>query len=142
MTMALAIAQAIVAGCLAEARARQAAPLAVMVVDAGGQPVAFARADGATLFRHDIARAKAVGAIGMGMDSRQLAERAARNPIFFQGLGAITGGMIAFSPGGLLVKADGEIIGAVGVSGDTGDCDEACAKAGLRAAGLTGETSA
>jgi uncharacterized protein GlcG (DUF336 family) len=141
MSLNLARAQTIVAGTLAEARSRQAAPLAVMVVDAGGHPVAFAREDGASLFRHDIARAKAVGALGMGIDTRQLAERAQRNPAFFQGLPAIVGGMIAFSPGGLLIREAGAIIGAIGISGDTGECDEVCAMAGIRAAGLMWETS-
>jgi uncharacterized protein GlcG (DUF336 family) len=132
----LSTAQTIVVTALAEARARNAKPLAIIVLDTGGHPVAFAREDGATLFRHDIARAKALGAIGMGDDTRVIVERAKSNPAFFQSVTAVVGGNIAFSPGGVLIRDGGKVIGAVGVSGDTGDCDEDCALAGIRGAGI------
>ncbi|MFY7834750.1 MAG: GlcG/HbpS family heme-binding protein [Novosphingobium sp.] len=141
MSLTLFAAQTIVAATLAEARSRSAKPLAVIVIDAGGHPVAFAREDGATMFRHDIARAKAVGALGMGDDTRVIAERAKGNPAFFQSVTAVVGGNIAFSPGGVLIRHAGAIIGAVGVSGDTGDCDEECAIVGLRAAGFNLENA-
>lgn len=140
--MNYADASAIIGGALEHGRACGAQPLAVIVLDAGGRPVAFAREDGASFYRHDIAQAKALGALGMGMDTRTLAERAKGNPAFFQGVAVTVGGAIAFSPGGVLVRSGGSIIGAVGISGDTGDCDEACAFAGLRAANLHGETEA
>lgn len=137
--LSLVSAQAIVVGALADARARGAKPLAVIVLDSGGHPVAFAREDGASLFRHDIARAKAAGALGMGEDSRALAQRAQGNPAFFQGLAIAVGGSIAFSPGGVLLRVQaGLIVGAVGISGDTGEIDEICAQAGIAAAGLAG----
>ncbi len=142
MSLTLNAAQAIVAAALAHARSLSAKPLAVIVVDEGGHPVAFAREDGATIFRHDIARAKAIGAIGMGDDTRVLAERAKGNPAFFQSVTAAVGGNIAFSPGGVLIRYNGAVIGAVGISGDTGDCDEECALAGIRAAGFNKEHAA
>lgn len=137
----LAQAQAIIFGALTEARARGAQPLAVVVLDAGARPVAFAREDGTTFFRHEIATAKATGALGMGVDTRVLAQRAAGNLLFFQSLSAALGGQVAYSPGGVLVRQNGAVIGAVGVSGDTGDCDEECALAGITAAGLTRKDS-
>lgn len=138
--LTLAQARAIIAGALAEARAKGALPLAVIVLDAGGHPVAFEREDQASLFRFDIARAKAMGALGMGADTRVLAERAQANPQFFQSVATAVGGAIAFSPGGVLVRGEGGmVIGAVGISGDTGPCDEDCALAGLAAAGLARE---
>lgn len=138
MTMlSLIQAQQIIAGTLAEARIRNAQPLAVVVLDSGAHPIAFAREDSATFFRHRIAMAKATGALGMGADTRVLAQRAAANPNFFQSVAVTVDGEIAFSPGGVLVhNAAGQVIGAVGVSGDTGECDEDCAKAGLVSAGL------
>lgn len=142
MSLTLAAAQTIISTALAHARSRSAKPLAVVVLDAGGHPVAFAREDGTSLFRHDIARAKAMGALGMGDDTRVLAERAKGNPIFFQSVSVAVGGNIAFSPGGVLIREAGTIIGAVGISGDTGDCDEDCALAGLRAAGFNQEIPA
>lgn len=139
MTLTLDAAQTIVATALSTARAHPAKPLAVIVLDSGGHTVAFAREDGASLFRHDIARAKATGALGMGDDTRVLAERAKGNPAFFQGVAVTVGGQIAFSPGGVLLRSDGAILGAVGISGDTGDVDEICALAGIAAAGFKTE---
>lgn len=137
MSITLKQAEQIIDAALGEARNRNAKAMAIMVLDAGGHPVAFRREDSASLFRHDIAKAKALGALGMGMGTRTLAERAAGNPVFFNSVSAATGGNIAFSPGGVLIKTnDGSVIGAVGLSGDTGDVDEACALVGINAAAL------
>ncbi|MCE7798048.1 heme-binding protein [Sphingobium sufflavum] len=138
MTLLLSHAQTILDAALVHARAHEAQPLAIVILDAGAHPVAFAREDGASLFRFDIAQAKATGALGLGADSRVIAARAEKNPTFFQSVVAVTGGRIAFSPGGVLIRdAGGAVIGAVGISGDTGDYDEACAVAGIAAAGLS-----
>ncbi|CCW15701.1 protein of unknown function DUF336 [Sphingobium indicum BiD32] len=137
MTLTLAQARMIIDTALAQPRGDNAPALAVVVLDAGAHPVAFAREDGASLFRFDIAKAKATGALGMGADTRVIAGRAANNPAFFQSVVAVTGGQLALSPGGVLIRElEGAVIGAVGISGDTGDCDEACAIAGILAAGL------
>ncbi|MES2157283.1 MAG: heme-binding protein [Pseudomonadota bacterium] len=138
MTLTLAQARTIIDTALAQPRGDNAPALAVVVLDAGAHPVAFAREDGASLFRFDIAKAKATGALGMGADTRVIAGRAANNPAFFQSVVAVTGGQLTLSPGGVLIRdLEGTVIGAVGISGDTGDCDEACAIAGILAAGLT-----
>ncbi len=130
--MKLARANIIIAGALAEAGRCGAMPLAVVVLDAGGHLVAAQRQDGASLYRIEIARGKAIGALGMGADSAVLAERAKANPVFFQSVAAATGGLV-LSPGGVLIQADGEVIGAIGISGDTGEIDAVCAKAGIDA---------
>jgi uncharacterized protein GlcG (DUF336 family) len=134
--MRLDQADAMIAGALAEARSRSAKPLAVIALDSGGHPVAFRREDGCSLFRPDIARAKAMGALGMGADSAELAKRAAGNPTFFTTVAIATGGNLALSPGGVLVFDQAGLLGAVGISGDTGELDEACAQAGIAAADL------
>lgn len=135
--LTLSAASIIVDAALTEARTRGLAPLAVVVLDAGAHPVAFKREDGASLMRIDIATAKASGALGMGYNTREMAKRANAIPVFYTALFAISGGGMAPSPGGVLIhNADGELIGAVGVSGDTGDADEVCAVAGVIAAGL------
>ena len=127
----------LIEGAIAEASSCGAKPLGVIVLDAGGHLIAFQRQDGASLFRFDIARAKAMGALGMGADTRDIAQRAASNPTFFASVAVATGGNLALSPGGVLIRNDqGSAIGAVGISGDTGDCDEQCAFAGIVAAGL------
>lgn len=137
--MTLDDARAIVVAALAHARGAAMKPLAIIVLDAGAHPVAFEREDGASLFRFDIARAKAAGALGMGQDTRALAQAAEQRPGFFNSVSVAVGGRIALSPGGVLVRdRAGAVIGAVGISGDTGDNDEVCALAGIAAAGLAG----
>lgn len=137
MTLTLLHARTIIDSAVDHARAQNAQPLAVVILDAGAHPVAFVREDGASLYRFEIAKAKAAGALGMGADTRIIAARAAQNPLFFQSVAAATGGQLALSPGGVLILArDGRTIGAVGISGDTGDMDEICAQAGIVAAGL------
>jgi uncharacterized protein GlcG (DUF336 family) len=134
----LAQANTIIDAALAEARQRDFAPLAVSVLDAGGHLIAFKREDAASFLRIDIAYGKAWGALGMGFGTRELAERASKFPTFVTALSSASQGRIIPSPGGVLIAdADGEVIGAVGISGDTGDNDEVCALAGIHAVGLS-----
>jgi len=135
-SLTLSQATTIITAALAHARSLALKPLAVVALDAGGHPVALAREDGATFFRADIARAKAYGALGMGADTAVLAERAKANPAFFGAVVSTVGGDLVFSPGGVLITRDGVVVGAVGVSGDTGEMDAACAIAGITAAGF------
>ena len=114
-----------------------AAPLTVAVLDGGGNLVVLKRSDGAGVMRASIALAKSWGAVGMGLNSRELARRSDNQPIFFSSLASVSEGRFAAAPGGVLIRDDaGAVLGAVGVSGDTSDMDEACAIAGVIAAGL------
>ena len=136
--LSLATATAIVDAAAAEARRRELAPLGIAVLDAGGHLIVFKREDGATFLRFDIAFGKAWGSLGMGFGTAELADRAERHPSFVGALTAASGGRIVPSPGGVLIADDsGHVIGAVGISGDAGPLDEACALAGIAAAGLT-----
>lgn len=133
----LSDATTIIDAALAEARTRSLAPLAVAVLDAGGHLVAYKREDGAGIVRFDIAYGKAWGSLGMGFGTRELTERAAKNPAFVTVLATVSGGRMVPSPGGVLVvDAQGEMIGAVGISGDIGDNDEICAVVGIEKAGF------
>lgn len=137
---ALKLAQAneIIAKALAEAYARKLKPLGVAVLDAGGHLIAFQREDGATFLRVEIAIGKAWGALGMGFGTRELAQRAANFPSFVTAVGILSEGRMVPSPGGVLIlNDDGEVLGGVGISGDAGDNDEACALAGIKAIGLS-----
>ena len=119
------------------------APLSVAVLDSGGHLVAFQREDRSGIMRFDIAFGKAWGALGMGLGSRALFDRSAKQPMFFTALTAVSHGRVVPNPGGVLIKdADGDVIGAVGISGDTSDNDEICCVAGIEAAGLKAETGA
>ncbi len=112
-------------------------PMGIVVLDAAGHLKAFASEDGASMFRFDIARAKAWGAVGMGVASRKLAERAKDNPNFFVALAATADGRFLPQTGAVVIRdADGQVLGAVGASGGTGDEDEAICIAGVQAAGL------
>jgi uncharacterized protein GlcG (DUF336 family) len=122
---------------LAHGRSVGAEPLTLAVLDAGGHLVVLKREDGSGILRPEIAGAKAYGALGMGVSSRELGVRAGRQPVFFTALASVADGRFAPAAGGVLVRdADGRVLGGVGVSGDVSDVDEACALAGVAAAGL------
>ena len=133
----LAQAEKMVDTALAEARKLNLAPIAVAVLDAGGHIMVFKREDGAGIVRFDIAYGKAWGALGMGFGTREITERAAKFPAFITALTTISQGRAVPSPGGVLILDENrEVIGAVGISGDTGDNDELCALAGIAVTGF------
>ena len=113
-------------------------PLTVAVLDDGGHLKAFQRQDGpGAPLRPYVAIGKAWGSVGMGFSSRELEVRAKDRPHFMNALVAASQGRIIPVAGGVLIKDKaGETLGAVGVSGDTSDNDEAAAIAGIKAAGL------
>lgn len=136
-TLTLAQAQQIIAGALAHSRTAGYKPMGIAVLDEAGHLKVFAREDGASMFRFEVAQAKAWGAVGMGTSSRTLAQRAKDNPNFFVSLAATAGGRFLPQTGAVLIRnAAGELLGAVGASGGTGDEDEAICIAGVVSAGL------
>ncbi|MBO6946428.1 MAG: heme-binding protein [Rhodospirillales bacterium] len=138
--LTLDTAREIVAAARAEGRSMGLKPLTVAVLDAAGNIKALEREDGASNMRPDIAIGKANGALAMGLGSRALFERAKSEPFFIQAMNELAGGSLVPVPGGVLIKdGDGAIIGAVGITGDNSDNDEAAAKAGIAAAGLAAD---
>ena len=136
-------ASTIVDVALKKGREISCAPLTVAVLDAGGHLVAFKREDRSGIMRFDIAFGKAWGALGMGFPSRTLGERAEKHPVFFQTIAVVSQGRFVPAAGGVLIRdGGGDIIGAVGISGDNSDKDEVCAVAGVQAAGLMADTGA
>ena len=118
-------------------------PLAVAVLDAGGNLVAFKREDGCGVLRYDIAFGKAWAALGMGMSTRLIRDRLKERPAFQSALSSASDGRFIPVPGGvLLLDAAGTAVGAVGISGDASDKDEYCAIAGAHAAGFATEPAA
>jgi uncharacterized protein GlcG (DUF336 family) len=137
----LAAAERIAEATLAAGQKAGLLPLTVVVLDAGGHIVCSKREDGSGILRFEIARGKAHGALGMGIGSRVIRDRLKERPAFQSAIAAASDGRFIPVPGGVLVcRADGprggEVIGAVGVSGDASDKDEYAAIAGVRAAGL------
>jgi uncharacterized protein GlcG (DUF336 family) len=142
MPMTLEQAQKILTVALAHARTNKMKPMAVVVLDERGAMRAAAAEDNTSVGRAKVAFGKANGCVMMGLGGRALQSRAKDNPQFMMAADHLFGGLIAV-PGGVLIKdAAGAVLGAVGISGDTSDNDEACAMAGIAAAGLKGDSGA
>lgn len=133
----LQTATAISARALAVGREISAAPLTVAVLDAGGHLISLQREDGASLLRPQIAIGKAWGAMALGKDSRLIAADAQQRPAFIGAVNNLADGKLVPAPGGVLIRNEqGEVIGAVGITGDTSDIDEQCALSALESLGL------
>ena len=115
-------------------------PLTVAVLDSGGHIRAIQRQDGATFLRPQIAVGKAWGSIALGMASKTLCSMAEERPMFMNSLINLSNQRLVPVPGGVLIKnSAGEVLGAVGITGDTSDNDETCAISAIEAAGLVAE---
>ncbi|KQT47535.1 GlcG protein [Aureimonas sp. Leaf454] len=136
MTLTLAHARTIVAAAFEKAAALKLKPLTIAVLDAAGDLVALERQDGASPLRPAIAIGKANGAVQLGMGSRAIMTRAESQPFFVQSMNALCGGSLVPVPGGVLIRENGRVVGAVGITGDTSDNDETAAVAGIEAANL------
>lgn len=133
-------AQTIVSVALKHSRDAKFKPMGVVVLDARSAVVACAIEDNSALRRFDIAQGKAHGCLGMGIGGRSVEKRILERPHFGAALAHVFDGDFIPVPGGVLIKnASGAIIGAVGVSGDTSDNDEAAGIAGIKAAGLVAD---
>ncbi len=133
-------ARTIIRQALAKGKEMELKPLSVVVLDAGGHPIAFEREDGAAPGRFAIAQGKAFGAVMLGMAGTAQMKRAEDQAYFMAAVNGVYGGKVIPVPGGVLVRdKKGAVIGAVGVTGDTSDNDALAAMAGIEAAGLTGE---
>ena len=141
--LTLAAAQTLVAAALDHAGKAGLKPLAVTVLDARGALKCFAAQDGTSLKRGEVAHGKAHGALALGMGSRSIHKRAREQDYFIAAVSHVVGGALVPVPGGVLIRDKaGALLGAVGISGDTSDNDEAAAMAGIAAAGLVGDPGA
>lgn len=138
--ISLTRARTMISKAFQKAKEMELKPLAICVLDAGGHLKAFERQDGASNGRFRIAHGKAAGALALGMGSRAIMKRAEQQAYFVAAAGAALDGDLVPVPGGVLVKArNGELLGAVGISGDSSDNDEACAVAGIEGSGLVAD---
>ncbi len=136
MKLNLSTAQNIIATALRYRLDNGMKPLTVAVLDSGGHLIALAREDGTSNLRPEIAQGKARGAINMGLGSRALFERAQSQPYFIQAMNSLSDGSLVPVPGGVLIKHEDTIVGAVGITGDSSDNDEACACSAIESAGF------
>ncbi|NSX53615.1 GlcG/HbpS family heme-binding protein [Parasulfitobacter algicola] len=133
-------AKSIIRATLAEGREMDLKPLSVIVLDAGGHVKAFEREDGASPGRFAIAHGKAYGAVMLGMSGGAQMARAEQQAYFMAAVNGVFGGQVIPVPGGILVKdKKGDVIGAVGITGDTSDNDAIAGMAGIESVGLTGD---
>ncbi len=135
--VSLAQANKIIEAGQAKGRELNIGPLTIVVLDDGGHLVAAQREDKSGILRFEIAFGKAWGGLAIGRSSRANEADFLNRVHFGNALYSISGGRITPTAGGVLIcDNDGEVIGAVGVTGDTSDNDEACAVAGIKSAGL------
>lgn len=139
MPLTLKTAQAILTAALAHARSANFKPLCVVVLDARAAVIAAASEDGTSLRRFEIAHGKAAGAVAFDVGSRTLGTMAVDRPHFIAAASHAVGALVPVAGGVLIKDKDGAVLGAVGVSGDASDNDEAAAVAGIEAAGFTAE---
>jgi len=139
MVLSLNTAQDIISFCLSWRKENGLNPLTIAVLDSGGYLLALARENGTSNLRPEIAQGKARGAVSMGLGSRALYNRAKTEPFFIQAMNSLAGGSLVPVPGGVLIKSEGEIIGAVGITGDNSSNDEACAIAAIEHVGFTAD---
>ena len=136
-SLTLEAARLMLEAALAHAREQAYKPMAVAVLDNRGSLRAFAAEDGTSLLRGEVALGKAFGAVALGVSSRQIHEMALERPHFVSAVNTLAHGNLVPVPGGVLIRSDGDdIVGAVGISGDTSDHDEAAAQHGIAAAGF------
>ncbi len=139
MTLSLDQARTLIAGTRNKGREMGLKPLSVVVLDAGGHVLAFEREDGAAPGRFAIAQGKAYGAVMLGMAGRAQMARAEAQAYFMAAVNGVYGGQVVPVPGGVLLRQNGAVIGAIGVTGDSSDNDADAALAGAHAAGLDAE---
>jgi uncharacterized protein GlcG (DUF336 family) len=127
----------IINGTFAAAAEQNCSPLAAIVLDAGGRVKAFLKQDGCSMLRFEICRGKAYGALALGRSSRMVLQKAREKPLFMQSVETMADSPLFLEGGGQLVRDpdSGEVVGAIGVTGDVNEMDDICAIAGIHAAG-------
>jgi uncharacterized protein GlcG (DUF336 family) len=123
-------------GCFAAAKTRRLRPLTAVVLDAGGRVKAALKQDGCAMLRFEIAYGKAYASLAMGRPSRLVLQKQREKPVFMENLMELADGPMFLEAGGQLIRDHaGEVVGAIGVTGDAGEMDDVCALAGIHAAG-------
>jgi uncharacterized protein GlcG (DUF336 family) len=128
----------LIAGTFADAARRKLRPLTAVVLDAGGHVKAALKQDGCSMLRFEIANGKAYAALSLGRSSRLVLQKSREKPIFMENLQALASGPMFLEGGGQLIRdaVSGEVVGAVGVTGDVNEMDDIAAVAGIHAAGF------
>jgi uncharacterized protein GlcG (DUF336 family) len=139
--LSLEAANTIIAATFAAAKKRKCRPMSAIVLDAGGRVKAFQKQDGASMLRFEICYGKAYGALALGRPSKLVLQKAREKPLFMQSLERLADYPLFLEGGGQLIRdKSGELLGAVGVTGDANELDDLCAIAGIHAAKLCADS--
>jgi len=135
--LSLEEANSIITASFAEAKRRKCRPMSAIVLDAGGRVKAFQKQDGASMLRFEICYGKAYGSLALGRPSKLVLQKAKEKPLFMQSIENLADYPLFLEGGGQLIRDKfGEVLGAVGVTGDANELDDICAIAGIHAAKL------
>jgi uncharacterized protein GlcG (DUF336 family) len=139
--LSLEQANTIIGATFAAAKKRKCRPMSAIVLDAGGRVKAFQKQDGASMLRFEICYGKAYGALALGRPSKLVLQKAQDKPLFMQSLERLADYPLFLEGGGQLIRdKTGELVGAVGVTGDANELDDLCAIAGIHAAKLRADS--
>jgi uncharacterized protein GlcG (DUF336 family) len=134
-------ANTIIAATFASAKKRKCRPMSAIVLDAGGRVKAFQKQDGASMLRFEICYGKAYGALALGRPSKLVLQKAREKPLFMESVERLADYPLFLEGGGQLIRdKSGEVLGAVGVTGDANELDDICAVAGIHAARLCADS--
>src|SRR3984893_6387530 len=135
--LSLEQANTIIAVTFATAKKERCRPMSAIVLDAGGRVKAFQKQDGASMLRFEVCYGKAYASLALGRPSKLVLQKANEKPLFMQSIDNLADYPLFLEGGGQLIRdKDGEVMGAVGVTGDANELDDICAIAGIHAARL------
>jgi uncharacterized protein GlcG (DUF336 family) len=136
--LSLRQANTIITATFDAAKKHKCRPMSAIVLDAGGRVKAFQKEDGASMLRFEVCYGKAYASLALGRPSRLVLQKAREKPLFMQSIDNLADYPLFLEGGGQLIrdKESGEVVGAVGVTGDVNEMDDICAIAGMHAAGF------
>jgi uncharacterized protein GlcG (DUF336 family) len=134
-------ANTIIAATFATAKRERCRPMSAIVLDAGGRVKAFQKQDGASMLRFEVCYGKAYASLALGRPSKLVLQKANEKPLFMQGIDNLADYPLFLEGGGQLIRdGEGEVMGAIGVTGDANEMDDICAIAGIHAVGLRADS--
>jgi uncharacterized protein GlcG (DUF336 family) len=139
--LSLEQANTIIAATFAAAKKERCRPMSAIVLDAGGRVKAFQKQDGASMLRFEVCYGKAYASLALGRPSKLVLQKANEKPLFMQGIENLADYPLFLEGGGQLIRDEaGEVMGAIGVTGDANEMDDICAIAGIHAVGLRADS--
>jgi uncharacterized protein GlcG (DUF336 family) len=135
--LSLEQANSIIAATFDKAKQARCRPMSAIILDAGGRVKAFQKQDNASMLRFEVCYGKAYASLALGRPSKLVLHKANEKPLFMQSIENLADYPLFLEGGGQLIRdREGEVIAAIGVTGDANEMDDICAIAGIHAVGL------